>query len=81
VTGHVRRASVPVLITAAEFDPPNLQRGALALVHDLTFQHNALPRFKQLLGHNHYSQGQSIGTADPALTAAVLDLIEATTGR
>lgn len=79
--GHLTRTDVPVLITAAEFDPPDLQRVALQLTHELTFEHNVLPRFKQLLGHNHYSQGQSIGTTDPMLSAAVLDLIEGTTGR
>jgi triacylglycerol lipase len=79
--GHLRRTNVPVLITAAEFDPPGLHRVALRLVHELTFEHDVLPRFKQLLGHNHYSQGQSIGTTDPMLSAAVLDLIETTTGR
>jgi acetyl esterase/lipase len=78
---HLTRTDVPVLITAAEFDPPDLQRVALQLTHELTFEHNVLPRFKQLLGHNHYSQGQSIGTMDPMLSAAVLDLIEGTTGR
>jgi acetyl esterase/lipase len=79
--GHLTRTNVPVLITSAEFDPPNLQRVALRLVQELTFDHNVLPRFKQLLGHNHYSQGQSIGTTDPMLSSAVLDLVETTTGR
>jgi hypothetical protein len=54
---------------------------ALRLVHELTFDHDLLPRFTQLLGHNHYSQGQSIGTTDSMLSAAVLDMIETTTGR
>ena len=76
-----RRTDVPVLITTAEFDPPNFHRVALQLMRELTFEHNVLPRFKQLLGHTHYSQGQSIGTTDPILSAAVLDLIEGTTGR
>ena len=79
--GHLTRTNVPVLITAAELDPPILHRVALRLVQELTFEHDVLPRFKQLLGHNHYSQGQSIGTADPMLSSAVLDLIETTTGR
>jgi acetyl esterase/lipase len=79
--GHLTRTNVPVLITTAELDPPNLQRVALRLVHALTFDHDLLPRFTQLLGHNHYSQGQSIGTTDSMLSAAVLDMIETTTGR
>lgn len=79
--GHLTRTNVPVLITTAELDPPNLHRVALRLVQELTFEHDVLPRFKQLLGHNHYSQGQSIGTTDPMLSAAVLDLVETTTGR
>ena len=72
---------MPVLITTAELDPPNLHRVALRLMQELTIEHGVLPRFKQLLGHNHYSQGQSIGTTDPMLSAAVLDVIETTTGR
>jgi len=81
VVGNIARTTVPVLITTAEYDPPRLHHVALELMHELTFKHNVLPRFKQLLGHNHYSQGQSIGTTDPMLSAAVLDLIETTTGR
>jgi acetyl esterase/lipase len=79
--GHLTRTNVPVLITTAELDPPNLQHGALRLVQALTFEHNVFPRFKQMLGHNHYSQSQSIGTADSRLSAEVLDLVETTTGR
>lgn len=81
VVGNIARTNVPVLITTAEYDPPRLHHVALELMHELTFEHDVLPRFKQLLGHNHYSQGQSIGTTDPMLSAAVLDLIETTTGR
>jgi triacylglycerol lipase len=81
VVGNIARTNVPVLITTAEYDPPRLHHVALQLMHELTFKHDRLPRFTQLLGHNHYSQGQSIGTTDAALSAAVLDLIETTTGR
>ena len=48
--GHLTRTNVPVLITTAELDPPNLHRVALRLVQALTFEHDVLPALQATPG-------------------------------
>ena len=79
VAGRISRTDTPVLLTMAEFDPPEYQRSTITVVQELMLQHDAVPRFKQLLGHNHFSQQASIGTGDSMLTSGILDLIQTTT--
>jgi triacylglycerol lipase len=79
VAGRISRTDVPVLLTMAEFDPLEYQRSTITLAQELMLQHGVVPRFTQLLGHNHFSQQDSIGTGDSMLTAAILDLIQTTT--
>ena len=81
VAGRISRTDIPVLLTMAEFDPVEYQRSTITLAQELMMQHGVVPRFRQLLGHNHFSQQASIGTGDSMLSSAILDLIQTTTQR
>ena len=81
VAGRISRTDIPVLLTMAEFDPMEYQRSTITLAQELMMQHGVVPRFRQLLGHNHFSQQASIGTGDSMLSSAILDLIQTTTQR
>jgi len=73
--GNVDWAGCPVFISIAEFDPPRFQQTGIGLMNELANDHNNVPRFTMLLGHNHISQVTHIDTDDETLGADVVDFI------
>jgi acetyl esterase/lipase len=78
VTGNVTRADVPVLFTTAEWDEPRYFAAHARLFSELIEKHQAKPRFRQSLGHNHVSQLLSVGTVDTSVSREILDFIDRT---
>ena len=75
VLGNITRASIPVLLTASEYDSTGTMSAAMALAFELVTEHNTQPRFRQLQGHNHYSPNISVGTSDRMLSDEILDFV------
>lgn len=60
---HAKSLAQPVLITRAEFDPPDLRRQSQALMSAMTSAHRT-PQTLDLAGHNHVSPLMSLGSDD-----------------
>jgi triacylglycerol lipase len=67
------RTQVPLMMVLAEFDPPDFLRQSVALLDAYLRQHNRLPRFVHLFGHNHLSTILHLNTPDQALAVPLLD--------
>jgi acetyl esterase/lipase len=76
ILGNVERADFPVFIGVAELDPIATARLGFDLVSDIVNRHKRVPRFKQVLGHNHYSETNSLGTGDTSLGPDLIDFVE-----
>lgn len=72
---HVRRTSVPVLLTVSEFDPPFLASPTFELAAKLTNENGRTPELRWLAGHNHVSNVLSIGTPDDEAANLVSDFL------
>ena len=81
VTGNVTRADIPVLLTTAEWDDPRYLAPEAQLYTELVEKHQARPRYRQSLGHNHVSQLLSMGTVDSSVSREILDFIDRIVGR
>jgi acetyl esterase len=73
--GNTAWGDFKVFITFAEFDPAMFPISGLQLAAELSRTNQRLPRVKQLLGHNHPSSTQAIGTGDPTVAPEILDFI------
>ncbi|WP_077002796.1 alpha/beta hydrolase [Variovorax sp. KK3] len=60
---HARLPSHPLLVTLAEYDPPDLRRQSQDLVEALS-RGPAKPQVADLAGHNHVSPLMSLGSDD-----------------
>jgi acetyl esterase len=67
---------LPILITYAELDMPQMQVQAGLLFAELVKNHGFDPDIKVVRGHNHLTQLYSINTGDESLSALVLQFIE-----
>ena len=67
--------SIPLLVTLAEFDPIDFERQALAYVNACFEARGEWPNLIRLMGHNHFTTGWHIGTADDYLANQMLDFI------
>ena len=81
VPGNVTRADIPVLMTTAEWDDPRYLGPQAQLYSELVEKHQARPRYRQSLGHNHVSQLLSMGTVDTSVSREILDFIDRTIAR
>jgi triacylglycerol lipase len=76
ILGNLDRADFPVFISVAELDPvPTIKLG-FDLASELIAVHKRVPRFKQVLGHNHYSEMNHLGTGDNSLGPDLIDFID-----
>jgi dipeptidyl aminopeptidase/acylaminoacyl peptidase len=75
---HVRRTTVPFLLTVSEFDPPFLASPTFELAEKLTNANGRSPQLNWLAGHNHVSNVVSIGTADDVPANLVADFLKDT---
>jgi triacylglycerol lipase len=72
---HIDAAPVPLLITFAELDPPQMQVQAGELFSRLAGKHGFAPDIAVIRGHNHHSQCLAINTGDEALTGVIVEFI------
>ncbi|HTY94950.1 MAG TPA: alpha/beta hydrolase [Steroidobacteraceae bacterium] len=69
------RTRIPLLLVLTEMDPPQFQRQTLALLDQFLVQHDRLPFFVHLTGHNHLSSAMHINTGDTYLGERILDFV------
>ena len=69
------RTPVPVLVTLAEFDPIDFERQTLAYVNAYFEARGEWPNLIRVMGHNHFTSGWHIGTADDVLAGQMLDFM------
>ncbi|WP_240953661.1 alpha/beta hydrolase [Sphingomonas sp. G-3-2-10] len=70
-------SEVPLFVACAEFDPPRFQAETLGLLAARLDTHGQMPRAYIASGHNHFSMGCHIGTADTRLTDEIASFIGA----
>lgn len=66
------RSEVPLMVVLAELDPPDFLRQSVALLDAYLRQHNRLPHFVYMLGHNHLSTVMHLNTAEQTLATHLL---------
>lgn len=64
--------TVPLLVTCAEFDPPQFHHEFVEFLRARLARTGMLPRSLIVSGHNHYSQPYHIGTSDTRLADEIL---------
>jgi triacylglycerol lipase len=74
--GRLVETSLPCLYGISEFDPPDFQRQAAWLVEAHVARQGRWPRVIQLVGHNHLSSVQQIGSAVDTLGPELLRFIQ-----
>jgi triacylglycerol lipase len=72
--------SVPVLVTLAELDLIDFERQTLAYVNAYFQARGEWPNFIRVMGHNHFTTGFHIGTADDYLAGQMLSFIRRAAG-
>ena len=72
---NIEAASVPVLITVAEFDPTPFYQGTARLYARLVDDFGVNPRLRQIPGHGHISYITAVGTSDRVFIEEALDFI------
>lgn len=72
---NVEAASVPVLITVAQFDPEPFHKSTAQLYGRLIGEFGSRPRLRQIPGHGHISYITAIGTSDRVFVEEVLDFM------
>lgn len=77
---NIETASVPTLITVAEFDPKPFYQATARLYARLVDDFGASPRFRQIPGHGHISYITAVGTSDRVFIEEALDFILADQG-
>jgi acetyl esterase len=68
-------APVPLLITYAELDPPQMQVQAGELFAALVTRHGFQPELQVIPGHNHLTQVYSINTGDESLSHPICQFL------
>lgn len=76
---HINQSTLPVLIVAAEFDPPNWAAESFQLAAEICRRRGMCPPLLWLSGHNHISEAASIDTPDDRLGQEILDFAGAIT--
>ena len=72
---HVSPGHPPFFISVAEFEPPDLQWSAPALVATLMRVDRQMPWFRYLTGHNHVSPAMQINLEGDTLGPEIVDFI------
>jgi triacylglycerol lipase len=66
---------VPMLISYAELDPPQMQVQSGELFARLVTRHGYAPQINVVPGHNHLTQVYSVNTGDESLSATLLKFV------
>ena len=69
---------VPTMVVVAEYDPPEIEAPAAALIARICEKEQACPHFVNMRGHNHVSHAMSLTTADNSFGTVVLDFVRRT---
>lgn len=69
---NLARTEVPLMVVLAELDPPDFLRQSVALLDAYLRQHNRLPHFVYMLGHNHLSTVLHLNTTEETLAVPLL---------
>ena len=65
--GNVDPGDLAVFLSVAEREPLRFQRKGLRLLAEIAVKSDRVPWFKQVLGHNHISEIDALGTGDQSL--------------
>ena len=74
---HVNESKLPLLIVAAEFDPPRIPADGHQLAAAICTRDGKCPPFVWLSGHNHMTEIGSIDTKDDRLGRRILEFVHA----
>jgi acetyl esterase/lipase len=69
------QTKLPCMFTVSEFDPPDFQKQALAVVEAVVGETGHWPRMHWLAGHNHISNTSQIGSVHDDLGPLLLDFV------
>tara|TARA_S200000501_G_scaffold351121_1_gene368723 strand:- start:334 stop:1266 length:933 start_codon:yes stop_codon:yes gene_type:complete len=72
---NVDYGNTPVMISSAEYDPLDLAQFSIELLLEISVKFGIMPRFKQMLGHNHVSQVYSFGSGDDSVGLELIDFV------
>lgn len=61
---YVKESTVPICLSVAEYDPPNLITPAFDMAKALVARSGVCPSIRCAEGHNHFSTVSSMGSAD-----------------
>jgi triacylglycerol lipase len=75
----LKKTSIPLMFTRAEWDPPGQMQQGDMIDKELTAAGKAHV-FHLMKGHNHMSQVFSIGTSETQLSDIILDFVHKNTG-
>jgi arylformamidase len=73
--GALARTNVPLFVTTAEMDPPDFLRQGNELLAAYLDHHRRLPRYVQLIDHNHLSPALSLNSAIDTLSRPALEFL------
>ena len=76
VLGNVDFGETPIMLSTAEYDPIVWVKFSIKLLLEIGSKFDWLPRYKQMLGHNHVSQVYSIGSGDNGIGPDIIDFIQ-----
>ena len=73
-------ASVPLFVVLAEFDPPDFVRQFVVLLETHVRRQVPMPRFVQLMAHNHFTTTWFMNTSTDSLGPELLRFVAQTSG-
>ncbi len=71
----VKDSNVPICISVAEYDPPNLITPAFDIAKALVARSSLCPPIRCAEGHNHFSTVASMGSSDSDFTKYTIDFV------
>ncbi|MEJ1966715.1 MAG: alpha/beta hydrolase [Gammaproteobacteria bacterium] len=74
-------AGVPLFVVLAELDPPDFVRQFVVLLETHVRRQVPMPRFVQLMAHNHFTTTWRMNTSDDTLGPAIRGFVEETSGQ
>jgi acetyl esterase/lipase len=73
-------SNVPLFVVLAEHDPPDFIRQFVVLLETHVRRQLAMPRFVQMMGHNHFTTTWRMNTPADTLGPELLQFVAATSG-
>jgi triacylglycerol lipase len=77
---YVKDSKLPICISVAEYDPPNLITPAFEMAKALVARSNTCPSIRCAEGHNHFSTVSSMGTSDDDFARFTLGFVRQCVG-